>query len=565
MKLLVSTLESRRSLLVGATLLGALGGLGTTSLVVWINRAISAQARELPWLGLQFVAIAIGAFGCRALSQCGFVELSQTLLGALRLEVGTHVARAPYRDVERHGAARLLTVLTEDIASVSDLFVVVPRVVMYGAVLLACVAYLAVLSWQATLVATLGVLVGAALERHSGRAAREHLSRARLAEEEVVGHFRALFDGAKELRLSQVRRHTFLADVLAKSVERAGEERAQGSIVHGRMGSQRVLVFHLVVGGVIFWLRPALSLGPEVSSGYALMYLYMMLPLQALVDAAVVVARAQVALGRIEAVGVGAHSGARESVTAAEQSFRGLRLCEVTHSYRRDGEDGAFVLGPVSLELKPSEIVLLIGGNGSGKTTLAKLIAGLYAPETGQVLLNGARVDDAGREAYRQQISAVFSDFHLFDGLIGIERHERDERASVLLQSLDLAHKVQIRDGKFSTTALSAGQRKRLALLVSCLEDRPVCIFDEWAADQDSTYRDVFYRQILPELKARGKALLVITHDDSYFHVADRCFELEAGRLRARPARALAPPIPHAFTEHEPAASVLDEAASGNP
>jgi putative ATP-binding cassette transporter len=134
------------------------------------------------------------------------------------------------------------------------------------------------------------------------------------------------------------------------------------------------------------------------------------------------------------------------------------------------------------------------------------------------------------REAYRQHFSAVFTDFHLFDSLFGLAP-ELDRRARELLVELELAHKVRLDRGKFSTTELSRGQQKRLALLVACLEDRPVYVFDEWAADQDPTYKDVFYTRVLPDLKARGKALLVVTHDDRYFHVADRSVKLEAGRL----------------------------------
>ena len=82
------------------------------------------------------------------------------------------------------------------------------------------------------------------------------------------------------------------------------------------------------------------------------------------------------------------------------------------------------------------------------------------------------------------------------------------------------------------TIDLSRGQRKRLALLTAYLEDRPFYIFDEWSSDQDPVFRKIFYTQILPELKARGKAILVISHDDPYFHLADRCIKMEDGKLQ---------------------------------
>ena len=92
-----------------------------------------------------------------------------------------------------------------------------------------------------------------------------------------------------------------------------------------------------------------------------------------------------------------------------------------------------------------------------------------------------------------------------------------------------MTHKVKVADGKFSTVNLSTGQRKRLALVSAYLEDRPIYLFDEWAADQDPVFKRVFYTELLPELKSRGKTVIVITHDDAYFNCADRVIKLEDG------------------------------------
>jgi len=151
--------------------------------------------------------------------------------------------------------------------------------------------------------------------------------------------------------------------------------------------------------------------------------------------------------------------------------------------------------------------------------------------------LNGEAVADDGRERYRQHFAAVFSEFYLFDRLLGVETADVDARARAYLSALHLTHKVKVTDGVLSTTELSRGQRKRLALLTAYLEDRPIYVFDEWAADQDPQFKEIFYRQLLPELKARGKTVLVISHDDRYFPVADRILRLEDGRLIADEAQ----------------------------
>jgi putative ATP-binding cassette transporter len=161
-----------------------------------------------------------------------------------------------------------------------------------------------------------------------------------------------------------------------------------------------------------------------------------------------------------------------------------------------------------------------------------KLITGLYAPDAGMVRLDGRPVGPEQQDEYRQLFSVVFADGHLFQALLGLESHDLDARAQRGLARVELDGLVRVEDGAFSTTELSQGQRKRLALLTACLEDRPILVLDEWASHQDPRFKRVFYLELLPELKARGKTLVVISHDEDFFHVADRIVRLDAGQLQ---------------------------------
>ncbi len=197
----------------------------------------------------------------------------------------------------------------------------------------------------------------------------------------------------------------------------------------------------------------------------------------------------------------------------------------------RNHEETGFLLGPISLSLRSGEITYIVSGNGSGKSTLAKLITGLYIPQSGSIDLDGTLITDHNREWYRQHFSAIFSDFHLFDRYLGFNHTSLDQDVERYLKQLQLDQKVQVRDGILSTTRLSQGQRKRLALRTAYLEDRPVYLFDEWTSDQEPLFRDLFYKEILVKLKERGKTVLVITHDDRYFHLADHIIKLEYGKV----------------------------------
>jgi putative ATP-binding cassette transporter len=146
-------------------------------------------------------------------------------------------------------------------------------------------------------------------------------------------------------------------------------------------------------------------------------------------------------------------------------------------------------------------------------------------------------VTDATRDDYRQLFTTVFSDFYLFQDLLAGEGGAPlPEAARPYLERLEIAHKVSVRDGAFTTTDLSTGQRKRLALVHAWLEGRPVLVFDEWAADQDPAFRHLFYTELLPELRAKGHLVVVISHDDRYFHVADRVVRMAKGQVEEEAA-----------------------------
>jgi len=208
-----------------------------------------------------------------------------------------------------------------------------------------------------------------------------------------------------------------------------------------------------------------------------------------------------------------------------------LRLEGATFSYSNGGGEG-FTVGPIDFVARPGEIAFITGGNGSGKTTLMKLMAGLYRPDSGRVMLGGTVVTPATEAWVRDQISIIFSDFHLFRRLYGLGEPEPG-RVTELLGYMEIDQKTSIRGDSFTNINLSTGQRKRLAMIVTLLEDKPVVIFDEWAADQDPSFRRKFYQEILPELKAKGKVVICVTHDDRYFDVADHRYKMEFGRMVA--------------------------------
>ncbi len=286
---------------------------------------------------------------------------------------------------------------------------------------------------------------------------------------------------------------------------------------------------------LLFVLPHLLEIQRATLSGYLLTFLFLTKPLERLLIRLPTLSQAGVALDKIQSLNLALADRAEHlcSPPAISHQWQSLQLQHVHHTYLGDEDDRLFTLGPISLEFQPGEIVFIVGGNGSGKSTLAKIITGLYPPENGKIRLDGEVIENGNREWYRQHFSAIFAEFFLFDRLLGIDTERLEAQIQSHLKTLKIDHKVKLVGDRFSTTALSTGQRKRLALLTAWLEERPIYLFDEWAADQDPTFRRLFYTEFLPDLRSRGKTVLVISHDDNYFYLADRVIKLEYGQLES--------------------------------
>jgi putative pyoverdin transport system ATP-binding/permease protein len=211
-----------------------------------------------------------------------------------------------------------------------------------------------------------------------------------------------------------------------------------------------------------------------------------------------------------------------------ESRIRSLKAIGIRFRYKNSKEPEEFCVGPIDLDITGGEILFIIGGNGSGKTTLAKLLTGLYEPDEGVFMINNKVVASSMLGEY---FSVSFNPPFLFEKLYSIDTTMKSDEITAYLKMLHLDEKVSIADNKYNTIDLSAGQRKRLALLQCYLEESPVYLFDEWAADQDPDYRNFFYRTLLPEMKRLGKIVIAITHDDHYFDVADKILRMQQGSL----------------------------------
>lgn len=537
MKLLAFLFRSSWMMMAIAIIMGFISGGCSAGLIALISRSIGSG---IPWsvsiLALCFTGLVIIALSTTISAQVLLIQLSQRSVFQLQMHLSRQILASELIHLETLGASRLLATLTKDVQAVSNAVHLLPVLCIDIAIVLGCLIYITWLSWKVLAFVLLLFIIAMASCLFLLKRGKAFLTQARAEQDDLFRHFRTVTDGIKELKLHYSRRQDFLTHILQPTATTFRQQNTRGLIYFAITTSWGKFIFFLAIGFVLFALPRLVQPDSNTITGYILTFVYITLPMENLVNKLPIITQAGIALGKIESLGLSLspHSEHLDTVPVSPVHFQQVTLNRVTHTYVQEWEETPFTVGPIDLAIHPGELIFIVGGNGSGKSTLAKLITGLYYPEQGDVLLNGEPVTHENLEGYRQHFSAIFSDFYLFDQLLGVDGSGEgrvDTLAEDYLKTLNLNHKVSIHQGKFSTTRLSQGQRKRLALLMTCLDDRPIYLFDEWAADQDPVFKKIFYTKILTTLKEQGKTLLVISHDDQHFYLADRVIKLVDGKL----------------------------------
>ena len=526
-------ISPRMTLLTGVVCLISGGFNG--GLIAVVHHALTTGTEGVsPALALVFAAVGLGKLVTGFWSEVMLTRRAQQAVTALSIDLVRRLQRIPLRAFERIGRARIHATFSDDIYNLSDAFYALPTFAFNVTIVLGGCVFMVYLSPYTLLMLGAFTLLGAVIYGRVIRGAHRYFHQSMRRRDRLLDHIVALIGGIKELKLHRPRRRAFTEDAVTRTAEAYMDfdVRAHVHYVLAYVTAQLFLL--ALIGMVLFCFPSTIHITAEIVSGYVLTALYLMGPMSAMAASFPVFGRARTSLVRLEALGLSTRTLATEALSDDGRDFRTferITLRQAVCSYRDETDQDQFVLGPLDLTIRQGEVLFITGGNGSGKSTLAKMITGLYAPDEGDLCVDGVEITDSNRDSYRQLFSAVFSDYFLFESLMGLDPSNVDERAGPYLEALGLDHKVRIDNGAFSTIALSAGQRKRLALLSAYLEDRPVYLFDEWAADQDPPFKAVFYGRLLEALKAEGKTVIVITHDDRYFDAADRRFEMQDGRL----------------------------------
>jgi cyclic peptide transporter len=510
-------------------LMSILSGVANVVVIIMVTSALDSDV-ELKYLVFYYVlTICMYLFG-RRFVQISLIKFARGIIYDLRIQLIDKIFSTSYQRFERIDRGRVYTALNDDVNTIGASSNTIVMFVTSVITALGAFIFLASIAFWAALI-TIGLIVSlAAVYYFVVRSTNVYYEQARDSRNVFVGLISGMIDGFKEISLQRNKKIEYKADVAVS----ANEYRRKISTADIRFTNA-----FLIGESLLVVLLGAVSLGmPELFPNvrlftvlsFIMILLYLIGPINGILTSVPALMQLKIAWNRVHRFlsDIPANLDLRAVPEPIARPVTSIRAENVRFRYKGENGGNVFSVGPINLEASHGEIIFIIGGNGSGKTTLAKLFTGLYEPDEGAFFINGK--DVRGQEL-SQHFSTVFSPVFIFDKLYNVDVSAKGKEIGHFLDILNLSDKVKIEGNRYSTTRLSGGQRKRLALLQCYLEDSPIYLFDEWAADQDPDYRHFFYRTLLPEMKRSGKIVIAITHDDHYFDVADKVMKMSQGVL----------------------------------
>jgi putative ATP-binding cassette transporter len=517
-------------------LMSSLGGISSSAILGTINAGAQAAADDkynLISAMLFIVSVALFIKTQRYILIATTVEI-ESIIHKIRLRLIDHIRHSELLSLDGIGRAEIMSAITKETATLTQAAGTFAFAAQ-GVVLVIFIGlYIVFLSPLAFVMSVVVIGIAATVFLAASKRATQEQRESLEWENRLFDRLTDLLDGFKEVRLNSARSEELFNDIGEVSRKAATIKISTQSETFKRLIFTQASIYMLL--GVVVFIVPTISAsaGTSIQKTTAAL-LFVVGALWGVVQSIPVVLAADAAAESIERLEQRLQATASTAAGPAEPEtrFDKVEMQGVNFHYTDKSSDAAFKIGPIDFTLRSGELVVIMGGNGSGKSTFLKVLAGLYKPDSGRVLLDGRLIEDSNRQSYRSLITAIFSDYHLFRRLYGIPEPDPVELTR-LLTEFRLLDKTSLADREFRTVDLSGGQRKRLALIVSLLEKRPILLLDEWAAEQDPEYRRVFYYELLPQLNRAGVTIVIISHDDRYIEelgLPARIIRMDEGRF----------------------------------
>lgn len=540
-----------------AVVTGALAGIAYALLIPVIMSSLNAPDAGLtvvdghdyqvfgfyiahPKFAVVFFALCLLILLLRTISQVLLTRISIDVTTELRQNLYKRISRTSIASLELHGSSRLIQAMTNDVQRIVFGASMIPGLLVELSTLVGLLGFLCYISQKVFVLVVIMIIIGAVTFQAPMVLSARYMTRARLYMDDLQDGFRGLIDGAKELKLNRDKSENFIKSQLLHNERKIVDADKAGLTISQIATNYGDMITFFVMGIIAFAFINYNSISVTELTEVIMVLLYITGPVGFILNVFPQVARAKISLDRIQTLFDDLPAENIQTTIKPIKEWHTLHLRSVCYRHSGAEIDGGselngFGVGPINAEIRRGQITFIVGGNGSGKSTLAKVISLHYPAGSGEIAFDDVAVTSETINSYRQEIACIYSDYYLFKELhsSAVKDEELLDQINSFLERLELKNKVDYRDGQFTTLNLSDGQKRRLALLVSFLDDKSLYLFDEWAADQDPHFKEVFYFEILPVLKAQGKAVVAISHDDRFFKVADQILYMENGVLTA--------------------------------
>ncbi|WP_139454012.1 multidrug ABC transporter permease/ATP-binding protein [Campylobacter armoricus] len=497
--------------------------LGVLTLV-FINEFLLKVNLENSNIILYFVLLLFVFFASSSFVEIALSAFGQSFIFKMQRRVVKQILDTSVLSILNTTKAKILASLNNDVRSISFGLLRLPEFIQ-SSVLIICVStYIAYLSLEIFFLCLVWIVCVFLVDNFLMSKVYFYFKNARENDDALQKNYQNILQGHKELILNPLRAKHYYENEFEKNALKKKKSSTMGNILHILSNNWSNSAM-LALVGVEFYVALAYELtNLQNATTIALSVLFLRAPLGAMIGSFPTLMMAKIALDKISNLNLENYTH-EFKLSQNKKTWQKLCFKDVSFAYNEK-----FALKPVNFELKKGECVFLIGKNGSGKSTFSMILAGLFTDFKGDIFLDNEKVTSENIYEYRSLISAIFSDFHLFEYVLEDEKFSKEDLA-YWLEILELNEKVELVENTFSTIKLSAGQKKRLAMLNALLEKRDILILDEWAADQDPMFRKFFYTRLLPLLKQKGVTIFAITHDDVYFDMADRILLAQNGEI----------------------------------
>ncbi|EHS0800542.1 multidrug ABC transporter permease/ATP-binding protein [Campylobacter lari] len=497
--------------------------LGVLTLV-FINEFLLKANLENSIIIVYFMLLLLVFFASSSFVEFSLSIFGQNFIFKMQRRIVKQILDTNILSILNTTKAKILASLNNDVRSISFGLLKLPEFIQSSVLIIYTSAYIAYLSLEIFFLCLVWIICVFLVDNFLMSKVYFYFKNARENDDALQKNYQNILQGHKELTLNPLRAKYYYENEFEKNALKKKKSSTMGNILHILSNNWSNSAMLALVGVEFYMALNYKFASLQSATTIALSILFLRAPLGAMIGSFPTLMMAKIALDKI--LNLNLENYTHEfKIGQSSKAWQKLYFKNVSFAYNEK-----FTLKPINLELKKGECVFLIGKNGSGKSTFSMILAGLFTDFKGDIFLDNEKITKKNIYEYRSLISAIFSDFHLFEHILEDDKFSKEDLA-YWLEILELNEKVEFIENTFNTIKLSAGQKKRLAMLNALLEKRDILILDEWAADQDPMFRKFFYTKLLPLLKQKGITIFAITHDDVYFDMADRILLAQNGQI----------------------------------